>query len=262
MYKSESFEDALNKAEQLVADGGYGHTSSIYLNETTEREKISTFAARMKTCRILVNTPSSHGGIGDLYNFNLAPSLTLGCGSWGGNSVSENVGVKHLLNIKTVAERRENMLWFRAPEKVYIKKGCLPVALDELGTVLGKKKVFIVTDSFLYNNGYTKPITDKLDSMGIVHSTFFNVAPDPTLACAKEGVAQINAFQPDCIIAVGGGSAMDAAKIMWVLYEHPEADFFDMAMRFMDIRKRVYTFPKMGEKAYFIAIPTSAGTGS
>ena len=262
MYKSESFEDALNKAEQLVADGGYGHTSSIYLNETTEREKISTFAARMKTCRILVNTPSSHGGIGDLYNFNLAPSLTLGCGSWGGNSVSENVGVKHLLNIKTVAERRENMLWFRAPEKVYIKKGCLPVALDELGTVLGKKKVFIVTDSFLYNNGYTKPITDKLDSMGIVHSTFFNVAPDPTLACAKEGVAEINAFQPECSSAVGGGSAMDAAKIMWVLYEHPEADFFDMAMRFMDIRKRVYTFPKMGEKAYFIAIPTSAGTGS
>ena len=262
MYKSEDFSDALNKAEQLIADGGYGHTSSIYLNETTEREKLNEFAARMKTCRVLVNSPSSFGGIGDLYNFDLAPSLTLGCGSWGGNSVSENVGVKHLLNIKTVAERRENMLWFRAPEKVYIKKGCLPVALDELGTVLGKKKVFIVTDSFLYNNGYTKPITDKLDSMGIVHSTFFNVAPDPTLACAKEGVAQINAFQPDCIIAVGGGSAMDAAKIMWVLYEHPEVDFFDLAMRFMDIRKRVYTFPKMGEKAYFIAIPTSAGTGS
>ncbi len=262
MYKSEDFSDALNKAEQLIADGGYGHTSSIYLNETTEREKLNEFAARMKTCRVLVNTPSSFGGIGDLYNFDLAPSLTLGCGSWGGNSVSENVGVKHLLNIKTVAERRENMLWFRAPEKVYIKKGCLPVALDELGTVLCKKKVFIVTDSFLYNNGYTKPITDKLDSMGIVHSTFFNVAPDPTLACAKEGVAQINAFQPDCIIAVGGGSAMDAAKIMWVLYEHPEVDFFDLAMRFMDIRKRVYTFPKMGEKAYFIAIPTSAGTGS
>ncbi|MCM1285983.1 MAG: bifunctional acetaldehyde-CoA/alcohol dehydrogenase [Acetobacter sp.] len=262
MYKSENFEDALAKAEQLIADGGYGHTSSIYLNETTERAKIDEFAKRMKTCRILVNTPSSFGGIGDLYNFDLAPSLTLGCGSWGGNSVSENVGVKHLINIKTVAERRENMLWFRAPEKVYIKKGCLPVALDELGTVLGKKKVFIVTDSFLYNNGYTKPITDKLDSMGITHSTFFNVAPDPTLACAKEGVAQINAFQPDCIIAVGGGSAMDAAKIMWVLYEHPEADFFDLAMRFMDIRKRVYTFPKMGEKAYFIAVPTSAGTGS
>ncbi|MDE6658826.1 MAG: bifunctional acetaldehyde-CoA/alcohol dehydrogenase [Eubacterium sp.] len=262
MYKSEDFSDALAKAEQLIADGGYGHTSSIYLNETTERAKIDEFAARMKTCRILVNTPSSFGGIGDLYNFDLAPSLTLGCGSWGGNSVSENVGVKHLLNIKTVAERRENMLWFRAPEKVYIKKGCLPVALDELGTVMNKKKVFIVTDSFLYNNGYTKAITDKLDAMGIVHSTFFNVAPDPTLACAKEGVAQINAFQPDCIIALGGGSAMDAAKIMWVLYEHPEVDFFDLAMRFMDIRKRVYTFPKMGEKAYFIAIPTSAGTGS
>jgi len=262
MYKSENFSDALAKAEQLIADGGYGHTSSVYLNETTERAKIDEFAARMKTCRILVNTPSSFGGIGDLYNFNLAPSLTLGCGSWGGNSVSENVGVKHLLNIKTVAERRENMLWFRAPEKVYVKKGCLPVALDELGTVMGKKKVFIVTDSFLYNNGYTKGITDKLDSMGITHSTFFNVAPDPTLACAKEGVAQINAFQPDCIIAVGGGSAMDAAKIMWVLYEHPEVDFFDLAMRFMDIRKRVYTFPKMGEKAYFVAVPTSAGTGS
>ncbi len=262
MYKSNDFSDALDKAEQLIADGGYGHTSSVYLNETTQKAKIDEFAARMKTCRILVNTPSSFGGIGDLYNFDLAPSLTLGCGSWGGNSVSENVGVKHLLNIKTVAERRENMLWFRAPEKVYIKKGCLPVALDELGTVMGKKKVFIVTDSFLYNNGYTKPITDKLDSMGIVHSTFFNVAPDPTLACAKEGVAQINAFQPDCIIAVGGGSAMDAAKIMWVLYEHPEEDFYDLAMRFMDIRKRVYTFPKMGEKAYFIAIPTSAGTGS
>ena len=262
MYKAKSFEDALNKAEQLVADGGYGHTSSVYLNEVTERAKIDEFAARMKTCRILVNTPSSHGGIGDLYNFKLAPSLTLGCGSWGGNSVSENVGVKHLINIKTVAERRENMLWFRAPQKVYLKKGCLPVALDELGTVYNKKKVFIVTDSFLYNNGYTKTITDKLDEMGITHTTFFNVAPDPTLACALEGVEQMRAFQPDCIIALGGGSAMDAGKIMWVLYEHPEADFMDMAMRFIDIRKRVYTFPKMGEKALFVAVPTSAGTGS
>lgn len=262
MYKSENFDDALDKAAQLVADGGYGHTSSVYLDATNEREKIDKFAARMKTCRILVNTPSSFGGIGDLYNFNLAPSLTLGCGSWGGNSVSENVGVKHLLNIKTVAERRENMLWFRAPEKVYIKKGCLPVALDEVGTIMGKKKVFIVTDSFLYNNGYTKPITDKLDSMGIVHTTFFDVAPDPTLACAKAGAAQMAAFKPDCIIAIGGGSAMDAGKIMWVMYEHPEVDFQDLAMRFMDIRKRVYTFPKMGEKAYFIAVPTSAGTGS
>ena len=262
MYKAKDFEDALAKAEQLVADGGYGHTSSIYLNAVTEKAKIDEFGARMKTCRILVNTPSSQGGIGDIYNFMLAPSLTLGCGSWGGNSVSENVGVKHLINIKTVAERRENMLWFRAPEKVYIKKGCLPVALDELKTVMGKKKAFIVTDNFLYSNGYTKPITDKLDAMGITHTTFYNVAPDPTLGCAKEGAAQMASFQPDVIIALGGGSAMDAAKIMWVMYEHPEADFMDMAMRFMDIRKRVYTFPKMGEKAYFIAVPTSAGTGS
>ena len=262
MYKADDFNDALDKAEKLVADGGYGHTSAVYINDATEKEKLAAFAARMKTCRILVNTPSSHGGIGDIYNFKLAPSLTLGCGSWGGNSVSENVGVKHLLNIKTVAVRRENMLWFRAPEKVYIKKGCLPVALDELKTVMGKKRAFIVTDQFLYQNGYTKCITDKLDEMGIVHTTFFNVQPDPTLASAKEGAALMTAFQPDTIIALGGGSAMDAAKIMWVLYEHPEADFMDMAMRFMDIRKRVYTFPKMGEKAYFIAIPTSAGTGS
>ena len=262
MYKAVDFEDALKKAEQLVADGGYGHTSSIYLNEITEREKLNEFAARMKTCRILLNTPSSHGGIGDLYNFKLAPSLTLGCGSWGGNSVSENVGVKHLLNIKTVAERRENMLWFRAPEKIYIKKGCLPVALDELKNVMGKKRAFIVTDTFLYENGYTKAITDKLDEMGIAHETFFDVQPDPTLKNAKDGAAQMSAFKPDTIIALGGGSAMDAAKIMWVLYEHPDADFMDMAMRFIDIRKRVYTFPKMGEKAYFIAVPTSAGTGS
>lgn len=262
MYKSENFEDALAKAEKLIADGGYGHTSSIYINELTEKEKLAEFEARMKTCRVLVNTPSSFGGIGDLYNFDLAPSLTLGCGSWGGNSVSENVGVKHLINIKTVAERRENMLWFRAPEKVYIKKGCLPVALDEVGTVMGKKRAFIVTDSFLYKNGYSKPITDKLDELGIVNTTFFDVAPDPTLACAKEGWAQMKAFEPDVIIALGGGSAMDAAKIMWVMYEHPEVDFYDLAMRFMDIRKRVYTFPKMGEKAYFIAVPTSAGTGS
>jgi len=262
MYKAKTFEEALDKADVLVADGGYGHTSSIYLNEVTEGEKLDAFAARMKTCRILVNTPSSQGGIGDLYNFKLAPSLTLGCGSWGGNSVSENVGVKHLINIKTVAERRENMLWFRAPEKVYIKKGCLPVALDELRTVRGAKKAFIVTDTFLYENGYTKPITDKLDEMGIAHTTFFDVQPDPTLKNAQDGAKQMAAFKPDTIIALGGGSAMDAAKIMWVLYEHPEADFMDMAMRFIDIRKRVYTFPKMGEKAYFIAVPTSAGTGS
>ena len=263
MYKSKNFDDALDIAEALlVNNGGLGHTSVLWVDNINEREKLNKFAARMKTCRLIVNTPSSLGGIGDLYNFDFAPSLTLGCGSWGGNSVSENVGVKHLLNIKTVVERRENMLWFRAPEKVYFKKGCLPVALDELKTVMGKKKAFIVTDQFLYKNGYTKAITDKLDEMGILHETFFDVAPDPTLACALEGVAQLRAFEPDTIIAIGGGSAMDAGKIMWVLYEHPDADFFDMAMRYIDIRKRVYTFPKMGEKAYFIAIPTSSGTGS
>lgn len=262
MYKSSSFDDALEKAYRLIEDGGLGHTSSLYVNTVTEKEKIEKFYSKMKTCRVLVNTPSSQGGIGDLYNFKLTPSLTLGCGTWGGNSVSENVGIKHLLNIKTVAERRENMLWFRAPEKVYMKRGCLPVALEELKNVMNKKRAFIVTDTFLYENGYTKVVTDKLDEMGIVHETFFNVAPDPTLACAKEGAKLIDAFKPDCIIAIGGGSAMDAAKIMWVLYEHPEVDFLDMAMRFMDIRKRVYTFPKMGEKAYFIAVPTSAGTGS
>ena len=262
MYRAKDFADALDKAEHLIADGGYGHTSSLYIDVMTGKDKIEEYTHRMKTCRVLLNSPSSQGGIGDIYNFKLTPSLTLGCGSWGGNSVSENVGVKHLINIKTVAERRENMLWFRAPEKVYIKKGCLPVALDELKNVMGKKKAFIVTDSFLYHNGYTKTITDKLDEMGIAHTTFFNVAPDPTLACAKEGTAAMRAFEPDCIIAVGGGSAMDAGKIMWVLYEHPEVDFMDLAMRFMDIRKRVYTFPKMGEKAYFIAVPTSAGTGS
>ena len=262
MYRAVDFSDALNKADRLVADGGYGHTSAIYLDPIAQKEKLAAFENRMKTCRILVNTPSAHGGIGDLYNFKLAPSLTLGCGSWGGNSVSENVGVKHLLNIKTVAERRENMLWFRAPEKVYIKKGCLPVALSELKEVMGKKKAFLVTDSFLYNNGYTKCVEKKLDEMGIQHTCFYDVAPDPSLASAKAGAAQMTSFQPDVIIAIGGGSAMDAAKIMWVLYEHPEADFMDMAMRFVDIRKRVYTFPKMGEKAYFVAVPTTAGTGS
>ena len=260
MYKAKDFDDALKKAEQLIVDGGLGHTSSLYINTITGKDKIEKFYSTMKTCRVLINTPSSQGGIGDLYNFELTPSLTLGCGTWGGNSVSENVGIKHLINIKTVAERRENMLWFRTPEKVYIKRGCLPVALDELKN--NRKRVFIVTDTFLYQNGYTKVITDKLDEMGIIHETFFNVAPDPTLECAKEGTKLIMNFKPDCIIAVGGGSAMDAGKIMWVMYEHPEVDFMDMAMRFMDIRKRIYTFPKMGEKAYFIAVPTSAGTGS
>ena len=262
MYRANDFDDALAKASQLINDGGLGHTSSLYIDTINGQDKIEKFYSTMKTCRVLINTPSSQGGIGDLYNFKLNPSLTLGCGSWGGNSVSENVGIKHLLNIKTVAERRENMLWFRAPEKVYIKRGCLPVALEELKNVMNKKKVFIVTDSFLFQNGYTKPITDKLDELGIEHTTFSNVAPDPNLACAIEGTRAMNEFKPDAIIAVGGGSAMDAGKIMWVMYEHPEVDFLDMAMRFMDIRKRVYTFPKMGEKAYFIAVPTSAGTGS
>ena len=262
MYRAKNFVDAVDKAYRLIEDGGLGHTSSIYINTLTEQEKLQTFYSTMKTYRVLVNTPASQGGIGDIYNFKLTPSLTLGCGTWGGNSVSENVGVKHLINVKTVAERRENMLWFRTPEKVYIKRGCLPVALEELKNVMNKKRVFIVTDSFLYKYGYTKVITDKLNEMGIEHATFFDVQPDPTLASAKEGAKILTDFNPDCIIAVGGGSAMDAAKIMWVLYEHPEVEFLDMAMRFMDIRKRVYTFPKMGEKAYFIAVPTSAGTGS
>ncbi len=262
MYRAKDFDDAMNKAERLILDGGHGHTASLYLNAGTQREKLDRFARRMETCRIVVNTPSSQGGIGDLYNFKLRPSLTLGCGSWGGNSVSENVGVQQLLNVKTVAERRENMLWFRAPQKVYLKKGCLPVALRELKDVMGKKRAFIVTDQFLYQNGYSEAVSKRLDEMGIEHATFFDVAPDPTLACAREGAAQMTAFAPDVVIALGGGSAMDAAKIMWVLYEHPDADFMDMAMRFSDIRKRTYTFPRMGEKAYFIAIPTTAGTGS
>ena len=262
MYHATDFADALNKADQLVQDGGYGHTASLYIDTVHERERLDQFAARMKACRIVVNTPSSHGGIGDLYNFNLAPSLTLGCGSWGGNSVSENVGVKHLLNIKTVAERRENMLWFRTPQKVYFKKGCLPVAMRELKQVLGKQKAFVVTDRYLFQSGTIHCITDQLHELGIAYQIFSDVEPDPTLACAKRGAEEMRAFAPDVIIALGGGSAMDAAKIMWVMYEHPEADFMDMAMRFLDIRKRVYTFPTMGEKAYFIAVPTSSGTGS
>ncbi len=262
MYKAENFEDALNKASKLVEDGGLGHTSSLFINVETGKDKIAVWSQKMKTCRQLINTPSAQGGIGDIYNFMLAPSLTLGCGSWGGNSVSENVGVKHLLNIKTIAERKENMLWFRAPEKVYFKRGCLGVALRELKEVMNKKKAFIVTDTFLYKSGFTKAITDQLDAMGIRHTTFFNVAPDPTLACAKEGAKAMAEFEPDTIIAIGGGSAMDAGKIMWTMYEHPEVDFQDLAMRFMDIRKRVYRFPHMGDKAYFIAIPTTAGTGS
>ena len=263
MYKSESFEHSLEIAETLLENnGGLGHTADLWIDTVNQREKLGLFASRLKTCRLIVNTPSSLGGIGDVYNFRFAPSLTLGCGSWGGNSVSENVTVKHLLNIKTVAERRENMLWFRAPEKVYIKRGCMPVALQELKDDMGKKRAFLVTDSFLYKNGYAKPVTDKLNEMGIAYTVFSDVEPDPSLASAKSGATAMAAFEPDVIIALGGGSAMDAAKIMWVLYEHPDAEFSDMAMRFVDIRKRVYSFPKMGEKAYFVAIPTSSGTGS
>lgn len=262
MYKAETFEDALAKATKLVTDGGYGHTSVIYLNEVSDKERLSVFENTMKTCRILVNTPASQGGIGDIYNFMLTPSLTLGCGSWGGNSVSENVGLKHLLNIKTVAIRRENMLWFRVPEKLFFKRGCLRTALTELKDEYNKKRAFIVTDKFLYGSGFTNKITDRLTELGIVSEVYSKVAPDPTLACAREGAKLMEDFRPDVIIAIGGGSPMDAAKIMWVLYEHPEADFEDMAADFMDIRKRIYKFPHMGEKAFFVAIPTTAGTGS
>ena len=262
MYKAESFEDALDKADALVLGGGMGHTASVYIDERAAHERFKAFCDRMKTCRILVNTPASQGGIGDLYNFRLTPSLTLGCGSWGGNSVCENVGIKELINIKTVAERRENMLWLRVPEKVYFKRGCLATALEELRGAYRKKRAFVVTDEFLYKSGMAKKVTDELDKLGIAHTEFYEVTPDPTLACAKEGARRMTAFEPDVIVAIGGGSPMDAAKIMWVLYEHPEAKFEDLAMRFMDIRKRVYGFPKMGEKALFVAIPTTAGTGS
>ena len=261
MYHAKDFQEAVDKAEHLVLAGGPGHTASLYVHPA-EKEKIALFEKTMKACRIVINTPSSQGGIGDLYNFGMKPSLTLGCGSWGGNSVSENVGVKHLLNIKTVAERRENMLWFRTPEKVYFKKGCTPVAIDELGRVMGKKRAFIVTDSFLYKNGNCRQIEDKLDELGIAHDAFYDICPDPRLQDAEKGVERMKLFEPDLIIAVGGGSAMDAGKIMWLMYEHPECKFEDMAMDFMDIRKRVFTFPEMGKKAYFVAVPTSSGTGS
>ncbi len=261
MYKASDFSDALTKASRLVALGGYGHTSILYTDADRSRDRIEEMSIALKTCRILINTPSSQGAIGDIYNFRLEPSLTLGCGSWGGNSVSTNVGPFHLLNIKSVAERRENMLWFRVPEKIYFKYGCIPIALRELSG-LKKKRVFIVTDQVLYDLGFLKKIEEVLKEMNIDYKVFSDVEPDPTLKIAHRGAAEMLTYKPDTIIAVGGGSAMDAAKIMWVLYEHPEEKFEDLALRFMDIRKRIYSFPKLGVKAMLIAIPTSSGTGS
>ncbi len=262
MYKAKDFLDALDKADGLVRGGGMGHTAAIYLDEEGAKARLDAFCQRMKTCRILVNTPAAQGGIGDLYNFRLTPSLTLGCGSWGGNSVCENVGVSELLNVKTVAYRRENMLWFRAPEKVYFKRGCLETALREVKDVYQKTRAFVVTDEYLYQSGVAGKITSVLEGLGIAHTEFFEVTPDPTLACVQEGARRMEHFAPDLIIALGGGSPMDAAKVMWALYEYPQARFEDLAMRFMDIRKRVQGFPKLGRKAALIAIPTTAGTGS
>ena len=261
MYKAKSFEEALDKADRLIELGGMGHTSVLYTDQVKNRDRVLTFGERMKTARTLINMPAAQGAIGDLFNFKLAPSLTLGCGSWGGNSVSENVGPKHLINVKSIAERRENMLWFRVPEKTYFKYGCLPVALAELGD-MGKKKAFIVTDKVLFEMGYTNKVTEVLESQGIQYKIFSDVEPDPTLRCARAGAAEMTSFQPDVIISLGGGSAMDAAKIMWVMYEHPEVNFHDLAMTFMDIRKRIYRFPTMGQKAMMVSIATSAGTGS
>lgn len=261
MYKAKSFEEALDKADRLIELGGMGHTSVLYTDQLKNRDRVLTFGERMKTARTLINMPAAQGAIGDLFNFKLAPSLTLGCGSWGGNSVSENVGPKHLINVKSIAERRENMLWFRVPEKTYFKYGCLPVALAELGE-MGKKKAFIVTDKVLFEMGYTNKVTEVLEAQGIQYKIFSDVEPDPTLRCARAGAAEMTNFQPDVVISLGGGSAMDAAKIMWVMYEHPEVNFHDLAMTFMDIRKRIYKFPTMGQKAMMVAIATSAGTGS
>ena len=261
MYKAKSFEEALDKADRLIELGGMGHTSVLYTDQLKNRDRVLTFGERMKTARTLINMPAAQGAIGDLFNFKLAPSLTLGCGSWGGNSVSENVGPKHLINVKSIAERRENMLWFRVPEKTYFKYGCLPVALAELGE-MGKKKAFIVTDKVLFEMGYTNKVTEVLEANGIQYKIFSDVEPDPTLRCARAGAAEMANFQPDVVISLGGGSAMDAAKIMWVMYEHPEVNFHDLAMTFMDIRKRIYKFPTMGQKAMMVAIATSAGTGS
>ena len=261
MYHAQNFEDAVHKAEKLVEMGGIGHTSCLYTDQDNCPEHVAYFGDKMKTSRILINTPASQGGIGDLYNFKLAPSLTLGCGSWGGNSISENVGPKHLINTKTVAKRAENMLWHKLPKSIYFRRGCLPIALEEIATD-GKKRAFIVTDSFLFNNGYVDEVTNVLKKFGVATEVFFEVEADPTLSVVRKGAEQMNSFKPDVIIALGGGSPMDAAKIMWVMYEHPETHFEELALRFMDIRKRIYKFPKMGVKAQMVAITTTSGTGS
>ena len=261
MYIAKDYKEAIDKAVRLVELGGIGHTSVMYTDQVKNQDRIDYFGSKMKTGRILINTPSSQGGIGDLYNFKLAPSLTLGCGSWGGNSVSENVGVKHLMNTKTIAERRENMLWFRVPEKVYFKYGSLPIALQELKDA-HKKRAFIVTDKVLYDLGVADKVTNTLEELDIEYEVFYDVQPDPTLLNVRNGVKIMNSFNPDVIIAVGGGSPMDAAKIMWVMYEHPDVKFEDLAMRFMDIRKRIYKFPELGKKAKLVAVPTTSGTGS
>jgi len=259
LYRAANFEDAVSKAGELVALEGIGHTSVLYTDQDGRRDRVSYFSAHMQTSRILINTPSSHGGIGDLYNFSLAPSLTLGCGSWGGNSVSANVGPQHLLNIKTVAKRAENMLWHKLPQSIYFRRGCLSEALKE---VAGRKRALVVTDPYLFNHGHADDLISALKGLGLEVETFFQVEADPTLTTVRKCTEMANAFRPDVIVAFGGGSPMDAAKIAWVLYEHPEADFHSLAMRFMDIRKRIYTFPKLGAKATLVAIPTTSGTGS
>ncbi|PWC10321.1 bifunctional acetaldehyde-CoA/alcohol dehydrogenase [Brenneria corticis] len=261
MYRATDFNDAVLKAEKLVAMGGIGHTSCLYTDQDNQTDRVNHFGDMMKTARILINTPASQGGIGDLYNFKLAPSLTLGCGSWGGNSISENVGPKHLINKKTVAKRAENMLWHKLPKSIYFRRGSLPIALEEVASD-GAKRAFIVTDRFLFNNGYVDQINDVLKRQGLETEIFFEVEADPTLSIVRKGAEQMNSFKPDVIIALGGGSPMDAAKIMWVMYEHPDTHFEELALRFMDIRKRIYKFPKMGVKAKMIAVTTTSGTGS
>lgn len=258
MYRASTFEEAVDKSESLVEFGGRGHTAALYTSPANA-DHIKRFEDTVETARVLINTPSSQGAIGDIYNFRLDPSLTLGCGTWGGNSVSENVEPHHLLNIKTVAERRENMLWFRVPPKIYFKYGALPTAMRELA---GKQRAFIVTDKPIYELGMTRGLENVLDEVEVKYDIFYDVEPDPSLDTVNRGLEMMRKFNPDVIIAIGGGSPMDAAKIMWLMYEHPEIEFEGLAMRFMDIRKRVYDLPPLGEKAILVAVPTTSGTGS